>query len=251
MTRGGQKKHLKRLPAPADWPIKRKVAKFTTRPIPGPHPKDNCLTLAILLREVIGHADNMHEVRRILSNGELLVDGRPRRDPRYPVGVMDVIEIKSSGEKYRLLPKARGGLRLVSIDESEAGFKLCRVEKKKMVAGGRLQMTLHDGRCILSPEGEKPSAHQTLETVKISIPEQKILKTLPLAEGVYAVVTRGKNIGTEGKVLAINKRFGTHASTVTLQDSSGNKIQTALEYVFVLGAQSPEVNLGSAGGQSS
>ncbi len=250
MTRLGQKKHLKRLPAPKHWPIKRKEFKFTTRPIPGPHPKEYSMTLAILLRETLGYAENMREVKAILTNGDVSVDGTPRKDPRYPVGIMDVVEIKSSGDCFRLLPKPQGGLRLVAIGENERSFKLCRVERKMMVKGGRLQITLHDGRNILIPKGDKPSAHHPLETVKVSIPEQKIIKTIPLAEGAYAVVSRGKNIGIEGKIVSINRRFGTHASTVTLQDSGGNKVQTAVEYVFVVGSGKPEINLAPTGGQT-
>jgi ribosomal protein S4E len=64
------------------------------------------------------------------------------------------------------------------------------------------------------------------------------------------VVSRGKNIGIEGKILDIEKRIGTHASTVTLQDPDGNRVQTALEYVFVLGKSKPEVTLDSEGGSS-
>ena len=250
MTRLGQRKHLKRLPAPKHWPIKRKELKFTTRPVPGPHPKEYCMTLSILLREMLGHAENMREIKAILSSGDVLVDGTARKDPRYPVGIMDVVEIKSSGDRFRLLPKVKGGLRLVSVSDGEKAFKLCRVEKKRMVKGGLLQMTLHDGRNIVTPKAEKTSAHHPLETIKISIPEQKILKTFPLAEGAYAVVSRGKNIGIEGKIVSIEKRFGTHASTVTLQDSEGNNVQTVVEYIFVLGAGKPEISLVSTGGES-
>jgi len=247
MARRGQKKHLKRLPAPRHWPIKRKHGKFVTKPVAGPHPKEHCLTLAILLREILAYAENMREVKAILSTGQLLVDGRPRKDPGYPVGLMDVIEIRESGERFRMLPKTRGGLRLVPIDEKEAGFKLCRVEKKMMIPGGKLQMTLHDGRSILLPEGAKASDFNTLDTVKVSIPEQEYMKSFPLEKGAYAVVSRGKNIGIEGRILQVEKRYGTHASTVTLEDPEGNRFQTALEYVFVVGKKGSEVSLDSGG----
>ncbi len=248
MARRGQKKHLKRLPAPKHWPIKRKHGKFTTRTIPGPHPKEESLTLAILLREVLGYAETMREVKTILSGGQVMIDGRVRKDPRYPVGVMDVIRIESSNELFRLLPKVRGGLRLVSIDESEASFKLCRIEKKMMVPGGRLQLTLHDGRNILLPEGSKSSDFNTLDTVKIGVPDQDYMSTIPLEKAVYAVVSRGKNVGIEGKIVSIERRFGSHASIVRLQDAEGNQVQTALEYIFVLGKDQPEVSLASIGG---
>ena len=248
MARRGQKKHLKRLPAPKHWPIKRKHGKFTTRPIPGPHAKEECLTLAILLREVLGRAENMREVKAIVSSGDVFVDGRPKRNPRYPVGIMDVVEIKSSGDKYRLLPKIRGGLRLVEIDDAETQFKLSRIEKKMMVPGGKVQLSLHDGRNILLPDGAKASDYSTLDTLVISVPEQKLMETIPLDKGAYAIVTQGRNVGMEGKIVESEKRIGTHASTVTVEDPNGNRFQTALEYVFVIGKNKPKVKIGEAGG---
>ena len=248
MARRGQKKHLKRLPAPRHWPIKRKHGKFTTRVIPGPHPKEQCLTLAILLREVLGHAENMYEVKAILSGGQVFVDGRPRKDPRYPVGMMDVIEIKSSGERYRLVPKRRGGLRLVSIDEKEIGFKLSRIERKQMIPGGKLQLSLHDGRNLLLPDGSKPSDFNTLDTLVISLPDQGLMESIQLEPNTYAIVTQGRNVGIEGKVIAVEKRIGAHASTVTLEDSEGTRFQTALDYVFVLGKTKSKISLDEMGG---
>jgi small subunit ribosomal protein S4e len=250
MTRRGQKKHLKRLPAPKYWPIPRKTGKFTTRVIPGPHARDHSLTLALILRDVLGYAENLRETKAILSTGQIKVDGQVRKDPRFPVGLMDVIEITTSGEKFRVLPKIRGGLRLINIDEAEVGFKLCRIENKLMNKGGRIQLGLHDGRTLLLPDNEKASKYSTLDMLKIAIPEQKLLSMIRLEKGVQAIVSRGKNIGIEGKVIEIEKRHGTHASTVTLEDSSGNRVQTALEYVFVVGKNKSEVNLKMEGGSS-
>jgi small subunit ribosomal protein S4e len=250
MARRGQKRHLKRLPAPRHWPIKRKEAKFTTRVIPGPHPKEHSLTLALILREILGYAENMREVKVILSTGQIRVDGEIRKNPRFPVGLMDVIEIIPSGERYRLLPKLKGGLRLVNVTEAEAGFKLCRIENKSMVKGGKVQLGLHDGRNLLLAEAEKASDYSTLDTLKIAIPEQKLMKSINLDKGAYAIVTRGKNIGIEGKILEIEKRVGTHASTVTIQDPEGNRFQTALDYIFVVGKSKSEVTLEVTGGSS-
>lgn len=250
MARRGQKKHLKRLPAPRHWPIKRKHGKFAPRAIPGPHPKEQCLTLALVLREVLGHAENMHEVKAILSTGQVFVDGRPRKDPRFPVGMMDVIEIRSSGERYRLVPKRRGGLRLVPIDEKEISFKLSRIEAKQVVSGGKIQLSLHDGRTLLLPEGSKPSDYNTLDTLMISLPDQSLMESISLESNAFAIVTQGRNVGIDGKVVNVEKRVGPHASTVTLEDSSGTRFQTALEYVFVLGKGTPKISLGESGGLS-
>ncbi len=216
--------------------------------IPGPHPKEHSLTLALVLREILGFAENMREVKAILSTGQIKVDGEIRKNPRFPVGLMDVIEITTSGDRFRLLPKQNGGLRFVNIDEAETGYKLCRIENKTMVKGGKIQLGLHDGRTLLLAESEKASEYNTLDTLKIGIPQQKLMKSINLDKGAYAIVTRGKNIGIEGKIVEIAKRIGTHASTVTIQDPDGNKFQTALEYVFVVGKSKPEVSLETTGG---
>jgi small subunit ribosomal protein S4e len=247
MARRGIKKHLKRLPAPKHWPIKRKAAKFTTKPRPGPHPREDCFTLAIVLRDVLDHAENMREVKAILSSGQVLVDGKVRKDPRFPVGNMDVIEIRSESTRYRVLPRINGGLLLHAIDDSESKFKLCRIESKQMISGGKLQMTLHDGRNILLPEGQKPSDYSTLDSVKISVPDQELLATIPLKEGSLALITRGRNVGIQGKIIEISHRFGTHASTVMIEDSKGERVQTALEYIFVVGEKKSEIDLDEGG----
>jgi small subunit ribosomal protein S4e len=159
---------------------------------------------------------------------------------------MDVLEITSSADRFRLLPKRKGGFRLVPIDEAEKGFKLCRIEKKMMVHGGQVQVTLHDGRNVLLPKEADPSDYHTLDTLKISIPDQEIMELIQLNTGVQAIVTQGRNIGIEGKVIEIEHRFGTHASTVTLESSDGTRFQTALEYIFVLGIDNPEITTGGS-----
>ena len=115
-----------------------------------------------------------------------------------------------------------------------------------MVPGGKVQLTLHDGRNIKLAENAKTSDYKTLDTLKISVPEQNIMETIPLTEGSYAIVSRGRNVGIEGKVLQIDHRLGTHASTVTLEDPEGNRFQTALDYIFVVGKKKSEVSLGGA-----
>ena len=63
---------------------------------------------------------------------------------------------------------------------------------------------------------------------------------------MQAIVTHGRNVGIVGKILEIERRFGTHASTVTLESSDGTRVQTALEYVFALGTDKPEITVGGS-----
>ena len=60
---------LKRHAAPKFWPIERKTKKYSVNPSPGPHSKEKCMPLGVILRDVMKAADNMKEAREILLNG--------------------------------------------------------------------------------------------------------------------------------------------------------------------------------------
>ena len=62
------KRHLSRLTAPKSWPIKRKSTKWITRPHPGPHTLKNCMSLNIVLKNILKYAKTTKEVKKILDD---------------------------------------------------------------------------------------------------------------------------------------------------------------------------------------
>src|SRR3989344_2780651 len=95
--------HLKTLNAPQIWPVKRKKTKFVARANPGPHPFSRGITLNLLLKEVLNYARTTREVKKILNNGQIIIDKIQRRDHKFIVGLMDIIDVPTLGEHYRLL----------------------------------------------------------------------------------------------------------------------------------------------------
>ncbi len=87
------KNHLFRIAAPGTWAIKRKEQKFIARPTPGTHPLDKSLTINFLLRHLLGYAKTTKEIKLILTNGEIQIDKIVRKDHKFPIGLMDVIEL--------------------------------------------------------------------------------------------------------------------------------------------------------------
>ena len=83
---------------------------------------------------------------------------------------------------------------------------------------------------------------QRMDVLKISIPEQEILKVLKFKEGNLALIMSGKNIGQLGKVINILKRFGPKASTVSIQHNSEHT-ETLYDYTFVIGEDQSEISL--------
>ncbi len=247
MGKKGPKRHLKRLPAPKFWPIPRKEAKWTVRPSPGPHPINRSLPLLLIIRDILGYAKTAREARRIISEGRIKVDGKIRRDYKFPVGLMDVIEIPDVKEAYRLIPIPRKGLNLHPISEEEAKFKLCRIENKTTVDGGHIQLNLHDGRNILirvnDPTNPEEDTYKTMDVLKISLPGQEIEEHIKFEEGSFVLVTWGKNMGQVGRIKEIIHGIGRRMSVVTLESPDGELFQTSLEYVFPIGRDKPIISL--------
>ncbi len=247
MARMGGKKHLKALVAPRFWPILRKEYKWAVKPSPGPHPAMFSFPLLIIVRDILKYAKTAREARKLISEGHFKIDGRIRKNYKYPVGLMDVIEIVDTGEKYRVIPVPVKVLGLIKIDDEEAKYKLCRIENKTTVKGGHVQLNLHDGRNVLirvsDPKNPVEDVYKTLGTLKLAIPEQQILDYIPLEQGTLVIISGGRNVGRVGKVVSIHKGIRRHRSIVTLEDKNGNKFQTSLTYVFPIGKEEPLIKL--------
>ncbi|MCS7096995.1 MAG: 30S ribosomal protein S4e [Candidatus Methanomethylicia archaeon] len=247
MGRRGQPKHLKRFAAPEFWPIPKKAYTFTVRPLAGPHALENSIPLLIIVRDILKYAETAAEAKKIIKRGEILVDGKVRREHKFPVGLMDVISIPKTGENYRVLPDPVKGLILHPISMEEANFKLCRIENKTMVKGGNIQLNLHDGRNILvsiaNPADPKEDVYKTLDTLKINLSKREIQAHVSFDEGRQAIIVKGKNRGIYGVIKGIEGPVQRDFKTVLIEDSYGNIYRTSINYVFVIGDTEPLITL--------
>ncbi|MHA1589648.1 MAG: 30S ribosomal protein S4e [Candidatus Njordarchaeales archaeon] len=249
MTKHGPKRQLKRIAAPRLFPIPRKIGgKFAIKPSPGPHPADKCIPLGIIIRDILGYARTLREVKLILNQRIVKVDGRVITDYKFPVGLMDVLEIERTKEYYRILPFRRR-LVLHRITPEEAKYKIVRIIGKRYVKNANIQLNLEDGRNILFKVNSNEERRKILDTyfvrdsLVISLPDQRILKHLRLKEGMYALIIAGRHMGEHGIIKKITKMFGPRASTATIETPTGEEIITALDYVLVIGEDKPEITL--------
>lgn len=237
--------HLKRLPAPWFWPIHRKERTWAPKPSPGAHKTDQCLPLELILRDDLNVGKTRREVASILSKGKVKVDGRVRSDENYPVGIMDVVELADANIAYRVLPVQKRGLSLIRIPKDEAKFKLCKILRKGTIAKGLLQYGLHDGRnlTIQPGEGEQAAAYSTNDTLRMSLPTQKVLNHIKFEKGNHALVVAGRNLGRNGKIVQAEDGTANRPAMVTIEDSAGSKFDTMLESIFVVGTDKPSIKL--------
>lgn len=247
MARKGGSRHIKSFGAPAFWPILRKAYKWTVKTSPGPHSISRSVPLLIVVRDFMGLAETSGEARKIIAEGNIKVDGRVRKDYKFPVGVMDVIEVVKSGEYFRVVPVPTKVLGLLPISEDEASFKLCRIENKTTVRGGHIQLNLHDGRNVVvrisDPRNPVEDVYETLGTVKLSLRDSKIEEYYPMKEGSVAIIVGGKNVGRVAKVLKIYEGMRHYRKQVQLSDFKGSEFFTTLDKVFVLGSEKPVIKV--------
>jgi len=234
--------------APSFWPIHRKEFHWITKPKPGPHPIYQCIPLVLVVREIFGFAKTRREAKRIISQGNVLVDGKVRRDELFPTGLMDVVSIPKIKRNYRVLP-SRKGLILHPIEEKEAEFKLCRIDGKHVVKNGHIQLNLHDGKNILvpveNPHNPDEDVYRTFDILKIRLKDGEVIEHLKLAEGMIAIFIGGKNMGKYGSIVSLEKQSGRRRekSLVMIKDDREETYQTTLNYVFVIGDDKPRISL--------
>jgi len=242
---------LKRKPAPRFWPIHRKEFVWVVKPSPGPHSLENCLPLSIVLRDILGFAKTRKEAKTIVAQGKAYVDGKVRREDSLPVGLMDVVSLPEAEKFFRILPYSKG-LILHPISKEEAAFKLCRIENKKVVKNGHIQLNLHDGSNILvkvsDPKKPQEDIYETLDSLKIGLPERQILEHTRMKKDDFAIITGGKNIGKYGKIVEIEEAKGKkrRSALATIEDEKGNRYQTILDFVFAIGETQSSISLPEA-----
>lgn len=242
---------LKRKPAPRFWPVHRKEFTWVVKPSAGPHSLKNCLPLTIVLRDILGFAQTRKEAKTIVLQRKVSVDGKVRLEDNFPVGLMDVISILDLNKYFRVLPSKKG-LILHPISKEEASFKLCRIESKTIVKKGHIQLNLHDGSNTLikvaDPKNPLEDIYDTLDTLKISLPEKQILEHIKMKENGFAIITSGKNIGKHGRITEIEKAQAKKRrnSLVTIENEQGNRYQTTLNLVFAIGEKQPIILLPEA-----
>lgn len=229
------KKHMKRMTAPRSWAIPRKVSHWVMKPRAGPHGKDESMPLAMVLRDMLKVCDNAREAMLIIGGRQVAVDGRIVTDQKFPVGLMDVLTLSKTNESYRMLLDYKGRLQLLPIDDKEKGWKLARIDGKTVVRGGKVQLSLHDGRSILLPRDQ----YSTGDVLKIELPSQRIIKAFKLGKGSLALLTGGSHPGTVQTIDEYRLRRGSGSNTVTFKEG----FATVKENVFVVGEKTPEIKL--------
>jgi small subunit ribosomal protein S4e len=225
------KNHLKRIASPRTWVISRKQNKFIVRPNPGAHAFDAGLPLGIIMRDILNLAETIGEVRKILNNKEVLVDGKRRKDHHYIVGLFDVLAIPGLKKCYRVTLDFKGRIIVKEIPEREGNLKVCKIIGKRVLPKGKVQFNLHDGKNIIADKEARVG-----DSFVLSLPKLEIKEVLTLKKGANVFLTKGKHSGGKGVLKEITGNEAHYTS-------DNKEIETLKTYLFVIGDKKPVIEL--------
>ena len=227
------KSHLKRFATPTTWKIKKKGITFIARPNPGAHPIGLSIPLSVLMKDILKCAQTTREVKKLLKFKEVLVDERRVQDHHFPVGLMDVVNLKPANEHYRVVFDEKGNLTAIKIDAKESKLKLSRVKKKTTIKGGKMQINLSDSRNIIVDKGD----YKLGDSIVLELPSQKIVNHFKLEKGAAILLIAGKHIAETGVV----EKTGGHV--IIYKNEKGETKTTSRKYAFVIGKDKPAIKI--------
>jgi len=173
------------------------------------------------------------------KEGLIKIDGKIRRDHRFPLGQMDVVTIEKTNEFFRILLDVKGRFIPHRIDAKEASFKLCRVTKKYIGKNKIPFVTTHDGRTFRFPH---PDISKN-DVLKVNLTTGEIQSVIKFVNGATVYLTGGNNIGRIGILQSVEKHPGSF-DIGHVKDATGKSFATRIENVFVIGdGKSPAISL--------
>jgi len=142
-------------------------------------------------------------------------------------------------QHYRLLIDDKSKLSLTRIKKEDAATKLCRVNNKRYVKGGRIQLNMHDGRNILSDIDVK-----TYDSVVLKLDTNEIVDVFRRKKGSKAIVIGGRHSGELGEIEGVKEVRSSQPNKVILKNlENGEIFETIEDYIFVVGEEKVELDL--------
>ncbi|MCX8166610.1 MAG: hypothetical protein N3E37_02045 [Candidatus Micrarchaeota archaeon] len=235
MAKKGQSKSMKRIAVSRTIPVrKKKHYTWITKPLPGKHKATESIALVVLIRDVLGLANDSKGAKTIVKRGLVKVDGRVVKEERTSIGLMDVIEITDgTNKKYYQMYVTNKGLFPIEIDERTAETKLKKITGKKVIRGKKVQLSFHDGTTI-----QADNKYKVNDTVVFNLKSNQIDRLIKFEPNAMVYITHGKH---RGKIMTLIKeipRYGSQENEALVKDSDGKEYITTRGYLFPVIEQS-------------
>ena len=192
--------HQKRQEASKMLPIRRKGTKYVAKALQNPK---YSVPVVIAVRDMLHLARNASEVRKMIVQKALKINGRVVKDYRDAISLLNLFEADKT-YVLTLLPTKKFVLK-----ETKDKERVCKVTGKRLLGKNTIQLNLHDGTNFLV----KDSSIKVNDSVLLQ--DNKFKSHIPLVKGEEVFIFKGKYTGNVGKILEIND-----VAEIKLKDSS-------------------------------
>lgn len=171
-------------------PIQRKKTKYIAR---ASSDLENSVPVVIALRDMLKLANSAREVKKMITQKLLKINGRIVFDMRESIHLFNILE---AGKTYIL---KLSQLRKFFLEESkDSKERLCKVIGKSILKGKKIQLNLHDGTNIIGDNKFKIG-----DSIYLSL-DGKIKKHISPEKGGEVFIIKGRYEGQSGKISDIH-----------------------------------------------
>ncbi|MGV8131779.1 MAG: hypothetical protein ACP5N7_06795 [Candidatus Pacearchaeota archaeon] len=170
-------------------PLARKGTKYVARAMRN---SSNSVPLVVAVRDMLKLANTSKEVKGMLHNKRIKINGRVAKTLTDPICLFSRIE---ADKNYLLTILPTGRFSFVETKDNQRKLKIIG---KKLLRGKKLQYSLHDGTNVISDK-----EFFVGDTLIIN-DENKIMKHIEFDKGKEVFAYKGSYIGREGKIQSIS-----------------------------------------------
>ncbi len=228
MANKGRSRHMAGLAAPKFFAIKRKEHKYVIKPNAGRHTLDRSISLRLALKK-LELAKTASEAWKILKSNNVLVNGKPIQEPKFPVGLNDTIEIKSTGGASRITVDNLAKIAFVEVKKPDYDSQLYRVIGKYKARKGQIMIRLHDGSSTKAENEVKVNDSVIIDSKK------NVKKVLKMDTGAKCLVISGVHVGTNGTIRTIKPGTEKKDASAVIAPNEGEEFETIIKNVMVTG----------------
>ena len=228
MGKKGNVRHFKSLSAPLFLGIHRKGSVYVTKPNGGRHTIDRSISLVTLVKGLGLAPANNAETERIIRRGLILVNNKVIREPSYPVGLNDIIEVVNEKKHYKIGINSRSRIDVAETPKPDYDSMLYKVTGKYKTKKESIMLRLHDGSVV------KGVKDVDVNDSVIVNSKGSVSKVLKLEKGAKCIVIDGVHAGTSGKITEITEGTLHMRHSAKIQQSGGKEVVTIVKNMMVI-----------------
>lgn len=180
--------HAKRQTISKRIPIKRKGTKFVAT---ARSHKQDSVPLVIAIRDMLGLARDLKEVKKMINSNSLKVNWRPVDDPKYGIKLFGILH---ADKDYVL--KISPNNKFIFEETKDTSKRIVKIIRKTTNKKNKIQLTFHDGTTLLSD-----NSYNVGDTIMLS-KDNKISSHKKFEKGNDVFVISGSYAGLTGKVVS-------------------------------------------------